>query len=349
MKPNSILVLAGIAVVSVGAALFAVIDRADQFATESSGVPMFSDLADQSNIVAKIIVQTKDEKVAIEKGKDQWILPAKDNYLVNIGKVRRLVAGVAGLRLMEQMTDNPKKHAKLEVEDITQKEARSKLVEFQDAKGKTLAKVIVGKLELITSHANMPGLYVRRPDEKRSWRAQGEVIVPHSPENWLEGAILSVKKESVKRITYTDKDGKQKPFSLVRKESGLELTLEPKPKSGEVKKDKIKDIDDLLTDLELQDVRREGKIALKDNVRLIEVETFDGLVVKVEMIKLMDKYWARFTAAAKSGEDNAKVAKRAEEINQRVKGWIYEVIDWKGEKLMVSLKELVGKKEKKGS
>ena len=348
MTPKSLLILAGITAVSVVAATVAVVDRADQFSTEAKGVAMFPTLADRANDVAKVIITSHDEKVVVEKGKAGWLMKSKDGYPVDIGKIRRIVAGLATLSRLEQMTSDPKKYSKLEVEDVTDKEARSKIVAIEDGSGKSMGKIIIGKLELITSHANVPGLYIRRPGEKQSWRAEGEIIIPSSAENWLIGKIIDIKKKDVKRISFRDDGEKKMAFTVQRAAADKNFTLEPKPKKGVLKQSKAKELEDLLNEVELQDVRKKGKVQFTANVRKVEVETFNGLIVKLDVLKLMDKFWANIKAEATDGS-KADVTKRAEEINKIVQDWTYEIIDWKGDKYITKYKSLIDEKAKAGS
>jgi len=345
MTPKSLLILAGITAVSVVAATVAVVDRADQFETEAKGVSMFPTLADRANDVAKVIITSHKEKIEVEKGKANWILKSKDGYPVDIGKIRRIVAGLATLRRLEPMTADPKKHAKLEVEDVTSKDARSKIVAIEDGKGKSMGKVIIGKLELITSHANVPGLYIRLPGDKQSWRAEGEIVIPSSAENWLINRVIDIKKKAVKRISFSDAGEKASAFAVQREAAGKNFTLTPKPKKGALAQGKAKELEDLLSEVELQDVRKKGKIQFTANVRKVEIETFDGLVIKLDVLKLMDKFWVNFKA--ESTKDDA--AKRAQAINKVVQDWTYEIIDWKGDKYITKYKDLVDEKAKAGS
>jgi hypothetical protein len=350
MTPKSLIFLAGITIASLVAATMAVVERADQFTAESTGVPMFANLADRANEVVKITVATREETAVVEKGPNGWIMKEKGGYPVEVRKVRKLVADLAGLRLVETMTDRPEKYGKLEVEDIDKKDSRSKLVTLENAKGEKLASLIVGKLELITSHANVPGLYVRRPGEKRSWRAQGEMVVPHSAPNWLVERILDVKDKDIKSLAYKRDAEKDKPFTVAREAADKPFTLAPKPAKGEIKQDKAKGLADVLSELDLRDVRPADKIPFTTSVHHATIETFDGLIVKTETIKLMDKYWARLKAEAKpAGEANDDLAKRVAEINKRVEGWVYEVVDYKATKLMTKYEDLVDEKAKPAS
>ncbi|MEQ8195479.1 MAG: DUF4340 domain-containing protein [Rhodospirillales bacterium] len=350
MTPKTLLFLAVLTIVSVAAAGVAVIERADQFTAEATGVFMFPKLADQANDVAKITVKTREETSVVEKAPDGWIMKEKGGYPVEIGKVRKLVADLAGLRLIEAMTDQPEKYGKLEVQDVEKKDSRSKLVILENAKGEKLASLIVGKLELITSHANVPGLYVRRPGEKKSWRAQGELVVPHSSPNWLVERIIDIKDKDIKSLAYKSGDAKEKPFTLTREAGDKPFTLDPKPEKGALKQDKAKDLAGALGELDLRDVRPADKVPFTTTVHHATIETFDGLVIKTEAIKLMDKYWAKFTAEAKAPADaGSGLAKRVEAINKRIKGWVYEVVDYRAEKLMTGYKTLIDEKAKAGS
>jgi len=348
MTPKSLVIQAGITAVSVITATAAVVDRADQFSTEAKGVSMFPTLADRANDVAKVIIASHKEKVEVEKGKSGWVMKSKDGYPVDIGKIRRIVAGLATLSRLEPMTSDPKKYTKLEVEDVTAKDARSKIVALEDGKGKSMGSVIIGKLELITSHANVPGLYIRSPGDKQSWRAEGEIIVPSSAENWLIGRVIDIKKMTVKRISFRDEGDKKSAFSVQRNAIGKDFALEPKPKKGVLKQSMAKELEDLLEAVELQDVRKKGKIQFTANVRKVETETFDGLLIKLDVLKLMDKFWVNFNVEATEDGKEAAV-KRAQEINKVVQNWTYEIIDWKGDKYITKYKDLIDEKAKAGS
>ena len=101
----------------------------------------------------------------------------------------------------------------------------------------------------------MPGLYIRRPGEKRSWRAEGEIIVPNSAENWLIGQIVNVKKKNIKRITFRDEGEKGKTFTIQRAAADKPFTLEPKPKKGALKQSKAPPVLQRLASLRWSDCR----------------------------------------------------------------------------------------------
>ena len=88
------------------------------------------------------------------------------------------MAGLADLRLLEAKTDQADRHARLEVEDITAKDAKSRQVTLAGADGKPLADLIVGKQNYTSDLNGLRGVYVRKPGNAQAWLAQGSVELP---------------------------------------------------------------------------------------------------------------------------------------------------------------------------
>src|SRR5882672_5139173 len=171
MKPTTFLVLLAATAVSVVAAGYAVVSESRiQAPAIAGGKPVFGDLLAHANDVESVT-----GKFAIARKGGGWALAEKDDYPVAADKLRQLVAGLADLRLLEAKTDQPDRYARLDVEDIAAKDAKSKQVMLAGAGGKPLATLIVGKQNFTSDLNGLHGVYVRKPGTAQAWLAQGAV------------------------------------------------------------------------------------------------------------------------------------------------------------------------------
>lgn len=196
------------------------------------------------------------------------------------------------------------------------------------------------------------GLYVRRLGDVQAWFAPTNFEIPLNTSVWLEPRIIHVNAKRIARITTVQpggekmviyKDGPVAPHFLFK-----DLPPDKKLK-GEAVAD---DMDSILMAVDLADVAPQSEVNFTDKVWHAEVETFDGLDVKVDLVDRGEKIWGRFTAVAEkplvdlaSQSDTAKkflrsadeVAKEAADINARVANWAYEFRGYQGEKLKANL------------
>jgi hypothetical protein len=93
---------------------------------------------------------------------------------VQESRLRGLLAGLTELRLTEQRTSDPAMFGRLGVDDPNSATSTANLLRVLDASQKPVLSVIVGHRR-VRSQANAPEeVYVRRPDENRSWLAEGK-------------------------------------------------------------------------------------------------------------------------------------------------------------------------------
>src|SRR5215831_7755877 len=146
MKPTTFLVLLVVTAASVAGAGYAVLSETRiQGPKVGVGAPVFGNLLATANDVVTVTVASTAGKFTLARRGDEWVLVEKDDHPVAADKLRRLVAGLADLRLLEAKTRRPERYARLEVEDVGGKDAKSKEVTLAGANGKPLADLIVGK------------------------------------------------------------------------------------------------------------------------------------------------------------------------------------------------------------
>ena len=83
--------------------------------------------------VVRIALLRAGAKTTLVRWGDRWVVAEKGNYPADGGKVRQALAGLAELRYVEPKTSKAELYPRLEVEDVSQKDAKSTLVTVSDA------------------------------------------------------------------------------------------------------------------------------------------------------------------------------------------------------------------------
>jgi hypothetical protein len=172
MKPRTLVLLALATLLSVLAAVV-VESRQPANLSGTGGGAVFPDLAGRINDAAKIVVQTAVGKFAVEHKGDGWAVADKYDYPAKFDVVKQTLVGLAQLRTIEAKTAEPSLYPRLEVEDATGKDAKGELLTVEDGKGGKLASLILGKRRFARGADRAVELYVRKPEEARSWLAAG--------------------------------------------------------------------------------------------------------------------------------------------------------------------------------
>lgn len=351
MKPVTVAILGGLTLVSVVAAGVAVATRSGQSTTQASGALMFPEFVNRANEARSITITSSSGTVTLKLPDDiGWVLAERADYPVPVEKVRRLIAGVASLRLLESKTDSPERYSRLEVEDPSAKDAKSRLVSIKDGRGAVLAEVVIGKGNYTLGQNSPGGIYVRKQGEARSWLAEGSVEAPAVPNDWLERQIADVPNGAVKRLVY--RDGGAVIATISRDSQDQEApALAPVPAGRSADAAKVRRMASALSSLLFEDVRRADAVPFPAGGRQMELETFGGLTVRADITQFEGAPWVRISALASAAPADAApkqegvdtVAAQADRINKASGGYVFKLPDYKAELLTPALDDLLQK------
>jgi hypothetical protein len=342
MKPTTFLVVLAATAVSVVAAGYAVVSESRiQAPAAASGAPVFGDLLARANDVQSVTVASASGKFTIARKGDGWALAEKDGYPVAADKLRQLVAGLADLRLLEAKTDQTDRHARLEVEDIAAKDAKSKQVTLAGADGKLLADLIVGKQNNTSDFNGLRGIYVRKPGNAQAWLAQGLVEVPTAAVDWVDRTVVNVAEDKIQRLQFEPTAAPALTVSKADK-AAADFTLAPLPEGKSADPDALKRLTEVFTAVELDDVRADKDTDKAVKAGAAEGATFDGLTLKAELLVMDGGTWLRLKASAAEGSAAAAEAKT---INDRVAGWLYKLPQFKAALLQPKVDDFLKKPE----
>jgi hypothetical protein len=342
MKPTTFVVLLAATAASVVAAGYAVLSESRiQAPKVAGGAPVFGSLLAHANDVQTASIASASGKFTIAHKGAGWVLVEKDDYPVAADKLRQLVAGLADLRLLEAKTDQADRHARLEVEDIAAKDAKSKQVTLAGADGKPLADLIVGKQNYTSDLNGLRGVYVRKPGEAQAWLAQGSVDVPTATIDWIDRTVVDVGEDKIQRLQFEPAGAPAVTVSKADK-AAPEYTLAPLPEGKSADPDAVKRLTQVFAAVSLDDVRADKDTDKAVKAGAAEAGTFDGLTLKAELLAMEGGTWLRLKASAADGSAAAADAKT---INDRVAGWLFKLPQFKAALLQPKIDDFLKKPE----
>jgi hypothetical protein len=257
-----------------------------------TGAPLIAGLDDALGDIERVTVtKANGETVAtLEKRPDNWVVSDKHGYVANAGKLRQALTQLSEARVLEQKTATPSLYGRLGVEDVTEPNAAGLSITLT-APGHELPTVILGNAE------GAKYRYARRAGEAQSFLIDRNPDVPRTAAQWVDSQIIDVRSDRVREVTITHPDGEVVRISKMASElanfdvadvpSGRELSY---PGVANV-------IGNALRELNLEDVEP-ADAAAEGEPTLVELKTFDGLVVKVTGVKRGDDSWITLEASA---------------------------------------------------
>jgi len=285
MNQKKFLILAGAAVVLLGAGVWASLHRTNQ-QTDRGGGTVFADLKPALGTVDEIRLSKGDgSRTTLHRNADGWVVVER-NYPADAVRVRELALGLAALRIVEEKTRDPANYAKLGVEAPDQPTATSTLVEV--VAGKQTWSLIVGKT------ADNRAVYVRKPAEAASALAQPLITADPDQKRWLDRLIADVPGSKVYDIAVKPSSGPS--YQLTRADRGAaDVTLSPIPKGRTPASSmSLNGQAEALTSFNFDDVRAAPATPATPS-DVATYRTFDGQVIEFSGRREGDKAFVSIT------------------------------------------------------
>ena len=351
MSPKSFVGFTLITAVIVVAASFSIVSRYGDAGSSGTDERLFPGLIAQVNEITEVNYKDKDLTLTVKRDGDNWAITDRDNYLADPEVVRNMLVGLSELRLGEPKTKVKERYGRLAVEDITEKDARSRLVTLKTGGGDTAAEVIVGRETQDVAGGTGIGVYVRKPGEERAWLASGRLTVPAAVKDWVSPEFMNVDPKRIAGATIRHADGDVMEIERITPTGSKFRIVDLDPNAKVKFASDIDNVADALENLELEDIKKAGDVEFPaDKLVKTEYRTADGLVVNAESFETEDTFfWARYKARAAddaSPEMKAKAEKEAAEINARVSPWVYRIPAFKYRYMSRRVKDVLEEESK---
>jgi hypothetical protein len=276
-----------------------------------------------------------EAKTTLLKQSGGWVVEEKGNYPADASKVTQAMLGLAELSYVEPKTRKPDLYARLEVEDVGGKDAKSTLVTVSDAEGHPLGEIIAGKRRIDQLGGGTDGIYVRKPDDAQAWLARGTLDLATDAAGWLDHAIVDLPRDKVKEVVLTAPGGGTLDIAHDKPEDAL--ALKGAPAETKLKSDTaLVEPTTALASLTLSDVRPAAAMPFPaDGVSRAEFISFDGLTIKVALVDQDGKSWAKLEASG-TGEAETQAAS----LNARLANWVFAIPDYKAKSFRTKLADV---------
>ncbi len=374
MSPKSFLALLVLTLASIGLAGYSLATRDVPEADVAIDRPLLPDLADRLDQVATIEVRTANRSMTARRQGDEWVVVEKDNYPADPEKVRRLVLGLAEMRILEAKTRDPERLARLELEPVDKKDAKSREVTLRTSDGTVLAKVVVGKRKYSLFGPGKSGSYVRLADSNQAWLVDRSIEVPEEPLDWFDRTILSLPSKQVAEVVL--RAGSPEALHIRRSAGDPEhFELVELPEGRRADPSKLSQLAGTLGSISMLDVRPEKEKPLPEDAPKARFASFDGLEIEVTVGLFGEgdkqEYWLRFeprkgaarprpgeTAgkpqAAQANEDKGQAKKdkaeakgspsveeRVAGLRKRLQGRVFKVSPYLAKRLVWKVEDLL--------
>jgi hypothetical protein len=315
MTKKNIQVLVAIIVALVLTIL--VVENTDDSSSFSQGGLLLPGFAEQANKVRRVsIIQADTDTLTMHNDSGQWVLAARDNYAVDVSKLRALIIALADANIVEEKTSNPELYEKLGVDDPEDGGSGTKVA----VEGEEFSySVILGE------SAQGDYRYARLADEQTSQLIDKNPSIADSAGDWLLPDLVDLESNRIRKVVITHEDGD----TIVVEKSSEDLTdftVLDIPQGRELSYSTVGNgIAGALRDLKFDDVRKATESAPGTSVVF---ETWDGQQVTAVVSTEGDESWVAFSAVDEA-ETSSDSADTAAEINDRLSGWQYRLPEHK--------------------
>lgn len=326
---RGLLVLGGAAAATLGAAVL-LRPEGESDNSFAPGTLAFPGLAPRLAAAARIEVVRGAQTTTLTRDGEDWRIGEAHGYAARRERVREVLTGLTELRLVEERSADPARHAQLGVGDPREAGTTASLLRVLDAQGSPLAELVVGRRRVRTQ-GNVPeSVYVRRPAEARAWLAEGRLVADADPLLWIDRELANLAPARLLRVEVTRAG--EPPLVLARAgevDAPLAIvTPADPPVTDAVALDEIARGFDMLSFVEVVPAAQIPGEALGAS-RFVYT---DDVAITVWPQRAGELLWVRLQAEG---------GPEAQALQARWNGWAYQVGVWKEKAFIPKIEDLL--------
>jgi Domain of unknown function (DUF4340) len=309
------------------------------------GRPLFKELK-AADIAAIRIVDPKST-LTVQRKDESWVIAERGGFPADVGKVREFVVKILGLKVGQSEPIGDKDRARLNID------ASGTQVEFDNAEGKPLGKLVVGK-KYFRGEPDNPdkapgdGRFVALPSEPGTVYIVADPLAQASAKSadWIDRTSFKVEKVKTLEVRLPDggawrieRDGDNADWKLAGARADEKLDVSRANAASYS-----------LGLLELADVApKDAKDTGLDKPTRVSATTLDGLSYDIRVGKLQgDNYYVRFsssgTVTAKEADERTKTLEARLPLEKRLSDYVLLIPKSKLEDTLKPRAELLEKK-----
>jgi Domain of unknown function (DUF4340) len=251
-------------------------------------------LSEQLNAVSgiKLTGASNTPIISLKRTDKGWVADSINGYGADVSKIRDYLIKLSEAKIREAKTANPDSYTKLGVEDLKAADAKGIQLELEGLK--TPVKLIMGSI----AGSGGQGVYVRKPEDKQSYLASGQIRPEASVNSWIQAEIANIAANRVKEVTITPPTGEK---LVVRKDKteDADWAVLDVPKGKELSSPSVGNqlagtLDALRLESVLPNASAEPDLSSTYRARYV---TFEGVVVEVTAWEKDGKGYTRYAAS----------------------------------------------------
>lgn len=336
MKPNTFVMIALAAVASsvVAVAVYSTNNQWDQ--GRIGGDKLVPALTSGDTAINSLAITREGKTLTLEgDAGGRWTLKERNGYPVNPDKIRALLVKLAQAELIEAKTRKPDRHALLELEDPTAKDAKSRALKILSGSG-VVADLVIGKRHWDAFGSGKSGTYVRKAGESQTWLANAELDVSADVRTWIEPTVFQTDNTKIRSLAM-DIPGEETLRIERKADEGSKAAFVGLPEDAKLKDTTAADaILRAAASIDAEDVRKLDGEPMGDDVSTVAYSTSDGLEVRLRVRKDGDEHWLSIVAL---GSGDAKSA--ADTISSETGGWEFRISSTKAGALLKRRADLI--------
>lgn len=377
--------LVALGVIGVIAAILHFADFGDRVSTveeSTSKHKVFKDFP--LNDVAKISIEAKDASVNLVKGEKSWEVVERDDYPANQDPIVTLLKNVWDLKIAQPVTIGRSQFGRLNLispEEAEKAEDGATILKFQDAEGKDLGVLWLGKVYERSENRPNPfgggmattdaGRYVKTGSSNAVFLV-GETFTSADtdPSQWLDKTFFKV--DGVKTIEINTNEPAN-DWKLTRNSASGDFVLANAKKDEKLDQTKVSSMKSAFSNPQIEDVFV-GDEAKKNQPKsaTFVITTFDGFTYKIQTgekndlneLSLTVEVSAKFQEKRNPGEEESdeekgrldkefeeNLHKLKEKFNseKKLEGHVFKVRSYLVDPIKKPRSELMEEKQEEGS
>lgn len=318
-RKKALIVIAAAAGVCAALAALSLLPAQDEIARSEVGQRVLPAFESKADLVALIMVSTKEESYHIVLNGDEWVLAEKGSYPVSPARIQDLNLALSTITYGRAMTRDDRKFDRIGVGDPGAG-GTGALLEVGDGRGNNFAKVIAGFRDGRS--------YVRKPDDLQAWSVEGAVLPPlQRAVHWLDLDVVKVAAADIAEVDVRPAEGPA--YRIVRRPEGgfgLGAPYQQRPVLAALGPQMVAES---IARLAPTDVAPAGEIGVGRPVAEHITRTAEGVAIVVRAWRINDRGWV--TVSAATAENASPAAQQvAADINARAAAWAFGLneLDW---------------------
>lgn len=271
MTPRHLVVMAVLAVVSVGAAAAVLRTGTAVITSDRRGERVLPALAAKPNEITSVTIRQGGEPLAIDR-RDGGFVTADTGFPIKADSVRDLIAGSIELTFEEARTADPARYGELGLAEPGASDGAGRRIVVRSAGG-DLADFVLGNRDTGVGGAG-GGVFVRLAGQPQTWLARGNVRLPARRADWFEAVDLGVKRDDIRKIVLAGGGRDSVTISVAADKPG-ELTIESVPENRAADTGKLARLTSLVENFSFEDVRKRSQPA--GDARRVTIDVGDAM------------------------------------------------------------------------